>query len=84
MRQSIRSGLAAMSLLALIAPATVVEAAQTRSYPWCVFYDSSTYNCGFTSYQQCMATAQGGQGFCRPNPFVAQSGQQQRRTRRQY
>ncbi len=41
-----------------------------ESYPWCVFYDSSTYNCGFNSYAQCMATAQGGQGFCRPNPFA--------------
>jgi hypothetical protein len=81
MKMVIQSGLAAIGLLALTAPATVVEA-QTRSYPWCIFYDSSTYNCGFTSYQQCMATAQGGQGFCRPNPFVAPSGQQQRRSRR--
>jgi hypothetical protein len=78
MRPVIRSGLAAIGLLALIAPATVVEAAQTRSYPWCIFYDSSTYNCGFTTYEQCMATAQGGQGFCRPNPFEAPRGQQRR------
>lgn len=81
MRSAIRSGLAAVSLLALIAPLTVAAAAQTRSYPWCVFYDSSTYNCGFTSYQQCMATAQGGQGFCRPNPFEDTRGQQRRRSR---
>lgn len=81
MRPAIRSGLAVMSLLALIAPATVVEAAQTKSYPWCIFYDSSTYNCGFTTYEQCMATAQGGQGYCRPNPFAAPR-EQQRRPRR--
>ena len=78
MRPVIRSDLAAMSLLALIAQATVVEAAQTGSYPWCIFYDSSTYNCGFTTYAQCMATAQGGQGFCRRNPFVAPREQTRR------
>jgi hypothetical protein len=81
MRPVIRSGLAGIGLVALIAPINVAEAAQTRSYPWCVFYDSSTYNCGFTTYEQCMATAQGGQGFCRPNPFESTRGQQ-RRTRR--
>jgi hypothetical protein len=25
--------------------------------PWCAFYDASTYNCGFHSFQQCLATA---------------------------
>jgi hypothetical protein len=35
---------------------------------WCVFYDASTYNCGFHSYQQCYATAFGS-GWCRPNFF---------------
>jgi len=78
MRPVIRTGLAGIGLVALIAPINVAEAAQTRSYPWCVFYDSSTYNCGFTSYEQCMATAQGGQGFCRPNPFADTRGQQRR------
>ncbi len=79
MQPVIRSGLAGIGLLALIATTNVAEA-QSRQYPWCVFYDSSTYNCGFTSYQQCMATAQGGQGFCRPNPFAAP--REQRRPRR--
>ena len=78
MRPVIRSGLAGIGLLALIAPIGVAEHAEARSYPWCVFYNSSTYNCGFTTYEQCMATAQGGQGFCRPNPF-AESPEQQRR-----
>jgi Protein of unknown function (DUF3551) len=36
---------------------------------WCVFYDFSTYNCGFHSYQQCYATAFGNGGWCRPNYF---------------
>jgi hypothetical protein len=37
---------------------------------WCVFYDASTYNCGFHSWQQCYETARGGGGgFCRENFF---------------
>ena len=36
---------------------------------WCVFYDQSTYNCGFYSYEQCYATAFGAGGHCRPNFF---------------
>jgi hypothetical protein len=37
--------------------------------PWCAFYGSSTYNCGFYSYQQCYATVFGSGGYCRPNFF---------------
>ena len=37
--------------------------------PWCAFYDSSTYNCGFHSYAQCYATIYGNGGWCRPNIF---------------
>jgi hypothetical protein len=37
--------------------------------PWCAFYDSSTYNCGFHNYAQCYATIYGNGGWCRPNIF---------------
>jgi len=36
---------------------------------WCAFYDFSTYNCGFYSYEQCYATAFGNGASCRPNFF---------------
>ena len=36
---------------------------------WCAFYDPSTYNCGFYSYEQCYATVLGAGGNCRPNFF---------------
>jgi hypothetical protein len=37
---------------------------------WCAFYDVSTYNCGFYSWEQCYETVRGGGGgFCRPNFF---------------
>jgi len=45
--------------------------------PWCAFYDSSTYNCGFHSYAQCYATIYGNGGWCRPN-FFEPSGRDRR------
>ena len=40
-------------------------------YPWCAYYDAWSYNCGFTSFQQCLATVSGAGGACRPNPYAA-------------
>ena len=37
--------------------------------PWCTFYDASTYNCGFYSFEQCYETVRGVGGSCRPNFF---------------
>jgi hypothetical protein len=36
---------------------------------WCAYYDFSTYNCGFHSFEQCLATVRGAGGWCRPNYF---------------
>jgi hypothetical protein len=46
---------------------------------WCAYYDISTYNCGFHSYQQCLATIRGAGGWCRPNTY--EGGYQERRRR---
>jgi hypothetical protein len=27
-----------------------------QAAPWCAFYDASTYNCGFHTFEQCLAT----------------------------
>ena len=42
--------------------------AQMREYPWCARYDWTTSNCGFVSFQQCLATISGIGGRCEPNP----------------
>ena len=55
-------GLALLFLVAGTSP-------RADAAPWCVFYDASTYNCGFYSYEQCMETARGNGGWCRPNFF---------------
>jgi hypothetical protein len=41
-------------------------------YPWCAVYGgrmSGSSNCGFSTLQQCMATASGIGGSCEPNQF---------------
>ena len=39
--------------------------AQGTYYPWCARYNAYTYNCGFTTWQQCQATVSGAAGFVR-------------------
>ncbi len=53
-----------LALGSLTAPAT----AQTN-YPWCSnFADGfGGTNCGFVSYEQCMATVRGSGGYCDKN-----------------
>jgi len=53
--------------LASIAIATS-GAAHAQNYPWCSnFHDGAGTNCGFSTYEQCMATARGSGGYCAPN-----------------
>lgn len=59
------------SAAALLAFATPAEA---RTYPWCAYMGSTLSgdlgtNCGFVSYEQCMATVTGIGGYCAPNPM---------------
>jgi hypothetical protein len=42
--------------------------------PWCAFYGPSTYNCGFHTFEQCLATVRGAGGWCRPNFFEGYTG----------
>lgn len=69
----------ALVLAALAGAATFLAApaqAQTnRLYPWChVQYDgvgrSGSYQCYYTSYNQCWASASGVGGMCLENPEV--------------
>jgi hypothetical protein len=54
-------------VIAAIAIATS-DAAHAQNYPWCSnFHDGAGTNCGFSTYEQCMATARGSGGYCAPN-----------------
>ena len=52
-----------------------------QAAPWCAFYDPSTYNCGFHTFEQCLATDRGAGGWCRPNFFEDRPGGQRNRAR---
>jgi hypothetical protein len=58
----------AFSMLALVAGGEPSRAEIT--YPWCAQFggrDGGERNCGFWTYQQCMATVSGSSGFCEVN-----------------
>jgi hypothetical protein len=75
---------------AVIGAATIGTAApaQAQNYPWCAQYamgdDGGGTNCGFVSYEQCMATLAGMGGFCNRNtqyrPLAAPIGEQRARS----
>jgi Protein of unknown function (DUF3551) len=53
--------------------------AQAQNYPWCAYYGGMMggggTNCGFTTFEQCMATVSGIGGFCdRNTQYVAPAG----------
>jgi hypothetical protein len=46
--------------------------AEAQTYPWCALYSGAmggSSNCGFSTYQQCMADVSGIGGFCQPNDW---------------
>ncbi len=56
----------------LLATPLASTPAAAREYPWCARYDWTTTNCGFVSFQQCLATISGIGGRCEQNPrYVA-------------
>jgi len=45
--------------------------AAAQNSPWCAYYDlgeGGATNCGFSTYQQCLATVSGAGASCGPNP----------------
>jgi len=54
------------ALVLLAAAAATGAPAQAQNYPWCAHYDlgaDEALNCGFVSFEQCMATVRGSGGF---------------------
>jgi hypothetical protein len=50
---------------------------------WCAYYSSSCCtNCGFHSYEQCMANISGVGGYCQRNPAYPASNASGRRKQR--
>jgi hypothetical protein len=61
--------LAAFAVLASSFAFTHEASAQGTYYAWCARYDAYTYNCGFTTWQQCQANISGMGGWCYENPM---------------
>ena len=57
--------LLALSVLVVLAGNEPTRAEIT--YPWCAQYMREGRNCGFWTYQQCMATVSGIGGYCEVN-----------------
>ncbi|HUI13738.1 MAG TPA: DUF3551 domain-containing protein [Xanthobacteraceae bacterium] len=57
-------------VLGILAGVAAAAPAQAQNYPWCAQYSGNmggAMNCGFTSFDQCMATVRGMGGFCVEN-----------------
>jgi hypothetical protein len=62
------------SIIGLAGAATV---AQAQNYPWCAYYGEDmggSSNCGFATFEQCMAALSGNGGFCNRNTQYVPSG----------
>jgi hypothetical protein len=63
----------------LIGLAGIGTSADAQNYPWCAYYGGSMggggTNCGFITFEQCMATVSGIGGICMRNTqFVPPPG----------
>lgn len=68
------------AIASLCAAAALCTCAEAQNYPWCAYYSGGGgggggTNCGFTTFEQCMATISGIGGFCdRNTQFVPPPG----------
>jgi Protein of unknown function (DUF3551) len=75
-----RSATGAIAILSLMLAMTPARAEGS----WCAQYSGGGggTNCGFYSFDQCMAAVSGNGGFCRQNGFYGQQNYPRTRTRR--
>jgi hypothetical protein len=59
-------------ILSVVAFVVCIEKpAAAQNYPWCAYYDfafGGATNCGFVTFEQCLATVRGIGGSCGANP----------------
>jgi hypothetical protein len=61
-----------------------IGATQAEAAAWCAYYDPYTSNCGFHTFQQCLATISGQSGaWCAQNTRAGYE-EPRRRPRQQY
>jgi hypothetical protein len=61
----------ALTALAVVATAVLVQPAKADPYPWCAVTggrDDSRESCYYKTFEACLTTIQGLGGFCNHNP----------------
>ena len=63
----------------IVAAGALTSSAQAQNYPWCAYYGGGRggggTNCGFSTFEQCMAALSGNGGFCNRNTqYVPSAG----------
>jgi len=85
-----KASFVALGILAATAAAIASGTpAAAQNYPWCAQYSGGSMgggrNCGFVSFEQCMATVRGIGGFCSQNTqYEPPAGPRQRAQRKSY
>jgi len=59
-----------LALCSLIVVAAFAAQANAKEPPWCATYRNGGNNCGFFTYEQCVAAISGVGGFCNRNPYA--------------
>jgi hypothetical protein len=61
----------ALVIATVVAAATMLPAqgSARAAGKWCAYYYFDATNCGFNSYQQCLAAISGIGGVCKPSPW---------------
>jgi hypothetical protein len=55
-------------LAIVVVTAGIGTRTEAQNYPWCADYAGfGSQNCGFTTFQQCLAALSGNGGFCNAN-----------------
>ena len=70
---------------AFAATVCIEKPAAAQNGAWCAYYDTGgggSRNCGFATFEQCLATVRGIGGNCSPSPYPSSPGTPSRRSRR--
>jgi hypothetical protein len=74
----------ALSLCVVVFVTAAIGTPAHADGPWCAYYGGSRIaatNCGFATFQQCLATVSGVGGSCGPNPQYQPSVERHRHYR---
>jgi len=59
-------------VLGIVCVVGIGSRAEAQNYPWCAYYNfqhGGATNCGWVTFEQCLATVRGIGGSCGPNPM---------------